>query len=505
MAFPTHLSFLLLVCSFLLVGVSSCFHSAYRISRNASKFNQLDKIAIHDHDFVDKQGRRRLFHGINAVLKYPPWYPEWLLNDTKLQYLNDWGFNVVRLGVMWSGVQPVCNFTNQTYLNKLQEIVSKLQSHGIYVILDMHQDVISSYYGTYDGMPRWLVDKLPASPHAFPWPLPRLTQWADGYLTQAAGRTFQQLYDNVNGARRYFEEFWRTVANSFNSYDSVLGYEIINEPWCGDIYSNPEYLLPGIAGRTNLQPLYGAINDVIREVDNVSIVFYEPVTWGVVFNGSVSGTGFTEVPGGSLYANRSALSFHYYCWLLAPQSKQPYPALTRALCDSVLGPKVFEAISSDIRRTGGGSFLTEFGLCKPDGNENSTETIECEFVLQQADQHVHSWTYWDSAFFLGNGSIDTIAVRPFARPFARSVHGRVKKIKFDVQTSKFTFVYLPDNSDTIHTEIFVPRLHYPNGFTISKSPGLHTSFDKKTRILSVTYNGNSSVVGIILSPKSKLQ
>ena len=134
MAFPTHLSFLLLVCSFILVGVSSCFHSGYRINKNASKFNQLDKIAIRDHDFVDKQGRRRLFHGINSVLKYPPWYPEWLLNDTKLQYLNDWGFNVVRLGVMWSGVQPVCNFTNQTYLNKLQEIVSKLQSHGIYVI-----------------------------------------------------------------------------------------------------------------------------------------------------------------------------------------------------------------------------------------------------------------------------------------------------------------------------------------------------------------------------------
>ena len=76
----------------------------------------------------------------------------------------------------------------------LQSIVSELSSHGIYVILDMHQDVISSRYGHYDGVPRWLIDSLPPPKHAFPWPFEhRPSPWAMGYLTEAVGNAFQQV------------------------------------------------------------------------------------------------------------------------------------------------------------------------------------------------------------------------------------------------------------------------------------------------------------------------
>ena len=40
----------------------------------------------------------------------------------------------------------------------------------MYVILDMHQDVLSSKYNTYDGAPLWLVDMMPQPKHKYPWP-----------------------------------------------------------------------------------------------------------------------------------------------------------------------------------------------------------------------------------------------------------------------------------------------------------------------------------------------
>ncbi|CAF3991486.1 unnamed protein product, partial [Rotaria sp. Silwood1] len=57
-------------------------------------------------------------------------------------------------------------------------------------------------------------------------------------------------------------------------------YEIINEPWAGNYLVNPTLFLPGIAGATNLQPFYNKIAKFIRSVDNDTLIFYEPVTWG---------------------------------------------------------------------------------------------------------------------------------------------------------------------------------------------------------------------------------
>lgn len=57
-------------------------------------------------------------------------------------------------------------------------------------------------------------------------------------------------------------------------------YELINEPWAGDYIDNPLLILPGVAGATNLQPFYEKLSMAIRSVDNDTLIFYEPVTWG---------------------------------------------------------------------------------------------------------------------------------------------------------------------------------------------------------------------------------
>ena len=70
----------------------------------------IDRLSGH---FVDDHGRVRIFHGVNAVLKAYPWLPqtetftaEDSLDAKTLDLLQEWGFNVLRLGVMWPGVEP---------------------------------------------------------------------------------------------------------------------------------------------------------------------------------------------------------------------------------------------------------------------------------------------------------------------------------------------------------------------------------------------------------------
>jgi endoglycosylceramidase len=47
--------------------------------------------------------------------------------------------NIIRLGVLWAGVEPVRGKYNETYLKVIKSIVDKCNSYGIYVLLDSHQ------------------------------------------------------------------------------------------------------------------------------------------------------------------------------------------------------------------------------------------------------------------------------------------------------------------------------------------------------------------------------
>jgi endoglycosylceramidase len=107
-------------------------------------------VKVRDQQFVDEKGRTLIFHGMNAVYKIAPWLPnvegfdvDNSLSDIDAQNLKSWGFNVVRLGVMWPGVEPGNRGDyNMTYLQEIGKIVDNLGKSDIYVILDLHQDLL---------------------------------------------------------------------------------------------------------------------------------------------------------------------------------------------------------------------------------------------------------------------------------------------------------------------------------------------------------------------------
>lgn len=445
----------------------------------------------------DEFGRLRIFHGTNFVQKGFPWYPEVLLNVSNIKQLASWGFNAIRLGTMWTGAQPTATGFNQTYYDVLLDIVSTLSAYGIDAILDCHQDVLSSFFCEYDGAPQWLVEKSLNESKQFPWPLPGTCYdrpWASNYLTAATGRAFQDIYSNRHDMRDSFKAFWSHTASVFAN-QSFLGYELWNEPWCGDFYEDPALLLPGVAGRLNLQPLYRELHSAITEVDaHKHLTFFEPVTWGIVFNGTVLGTGFSETPGND--PSMSVLSWHYYCWVFDNTN------VSVQVCDRVQGPQCFRAVQDDLKRLGCGGFLTEWGLCDP-SDQYGLE--ECNFVMELADQHFMSWTNWDFGGRLGGNNWDIGAMAPWvaalSRPYIRAFAGQPLNMTFDPSTLIFTTSFLINTTITAATELYIPPVHYPTGGSIRFS-GLSISESAPSLPNVVFFD---SVVGatvgtIILSP-----
>lgn len=111
------------------------------------------------------------------------------------------------------------------------------------------------------------------------------------------------------------------------------------------------------------------------------------------FEGKIAGSGFTHVPGGDDYKNRSAYAYHYYCGSLV-QNWEGKPELTKYFCDDVLANLVYESVDEEIKKFGGASMMTEFGGCP---ENNLTIIGECNVVMNKADKRLDSWTDYTHA------------------------------------------------------------------------------------------------------------
>ena len=199
--------------------------------------------------FYDASGRVRIFHGANRVAKSAPWFFPDMLSDGEADAMADLGFNVVRLGWMWSGFNNAGpGIFNETYFERQQAVVQKLASRGIHTLLDMHEDVLSSKFCLYDGAPLWVMNKsIPR--HAFPWPLQGNCSsrgWMSNTLTEAAGQAYQDLYDNTGGMLDDLAAFWARSARVWRDEPAIIGYEVMNEPFAGDVFKDPLLFLPGV-------------------------------------------------------------------------------------------------------------------------------------------------------------------------------------------------------------------------------------------------------------------
>lgn len=440
------------------------------------------------------------------------------LTDKDFQTLRSLGINLIRLGVMWPGVEPKRGQYDMAYLDKVEQIVQNAANYGIYILVDMHQDVLSEKFCG-EGIPAWatITSNVSASKQ-FPVPVSDTPfsaiaedgfptrqdcakyGWAQYYSTFATSNAFEILYTDVNGILANWSAFWYQVAQRLHKYPSVLGYELINEPWAGDVFAEPKRLIPSIADREVLQPAYDKLSTSIRQADPSALVFFAAVTWD-----DPVPVGFTAPPGGAAFADRSVLAYHFY---------KP-PQFTEQI--------YFHQRNKDAQRLNVASVLTEFE------RPNLFDSIEVDpFVAaaDAADKYIQSWAMWEFKTFCketeetinsnsqqaafgacktgygerliwnDDGELNPLPCRKLARTFPAAVAGNITSFSFNATTSRFHVQWSIDTTVSAPTTIYMHfDLNYPNGVDVNVLPlhGLEWSADKASNTLSFRVSQRSSL------------
>ncbi len=265
---------LTLICLLLVVVCAACTSASPTTATKASSAVPTGFIGHQGRWLTDSQDRIFLPHGINYVVKQSPFDPLNGFASADASFLAASGFRAVRLGVIFGALMPEPGKINLIYLRQIVQMVNLLSHEHIFVLLDMHQDEYGPVTGV-DGFPPWatITDGTANPKLAFP----------NGYYkspaVQAAWASFwadRQGPGGVGLQQRYIAALV-TLARTFQSNKSILGYDIMNEPWPGAGYASCETSsgCPELE-QTLLDPFYAKATQAIRAVDPHHLIFVEP-------------------------------------------------------------------------------------------------------------------------------------------------------------------------------------------------------------------------------------
>ena len=150
------------------------------------------------------------------------------------------------------------------------------------------------------------------------------------------------------------------------------------------------------------------------------------------------------------------MSWHHYCPVASkgPSNHDPYPWPEKELCDKILAPLSFKTAKMRSQEARGGRMLTEVPNCEsfnisklehlkdpllqkfgnnwPDARyPDSQDTVETLAVLNEADSHFSSWTFWESTIvwnLTSSGSLNTNLAKVLARPYPQAIAGTPTKV-----------------------------------------------------------------------------
>ena len=191
--------------------------------------------------------------------------------DEHFGRIRRWGFNCLRLLTTWEAVEHAGpGIYDEAYLDYFAQVCERAGRHGLYVIIDFHQDVWSRMSGG-DGAPGWTLeaagldptrldesdaaftmqkrmdfhDPRPCQPERYP-----LMSWVTNYARAANGIMWTLFFGGrdfapdfrVDGVsiqdylQSHFIRSQAVVARRMRHMPHVIGFDLLNEPhrgWIG--------------------------------------------------------------------------------------------------------------------------------------------------------------------------------------------------------------------------------------------------------------------------------
>jgi endoglycosylceramidase len=456
---------------------------------------------------TDASGRVFIVHGTNMVYKLAPYYPSVSgFGDDDAAFLKSIGFNAVRVGVIWTAVEPQPGVYDDAYLGHIAATVRMLARHGIVSLLDFHQDQYNERFEG-EGFPDWSVqdDGLPAEPKL---------GFGNDYLGMPAlSHAFDHFWENSPGPggvglQDRYAAAWAHVAQLFKGDRSVLGYELMNEPWPGTVWPS----CVSTSGCPNfdegsLTPFYLRVRDAIRPVDPRTLIWYEP---NVIFNDGPA----TYV--GPIQDSRAGFAFHDYC-LIEPQTG------TNQGCDT-FDDLVFSNAVSHVQSTGDALMETEFGA--------TDDVSYLTAMVQRADRTMVPWLEWaycgcsdpttsgpgdkqaivrDPAKPPTGSNLVTQTLGALVEPYPQLIAGTPESWSFDTLSKTFTLRYSTARA-TGHgafkrgavTAVVAPALVYGGHYAASVNGGRVTS-RRGASILQIAACPSVRHVTVTVTPSGRTQ
>ncbi|MGZ3426992.1 MAG: glycoside hydrolase family 5 protein [Polyangia bacterium] len=240
-------------------------------------------------DLRDAEGRVKLYRGVNVHIAgifdvtFPdgraPREPLPAFDASDPIDMRARGFNLVRLPINWSAIEPARGQYADDYLDRVAGIVAWCRAAGVDVLLDLHEDGWSKELCE-DGAPLWAVVPPPAMLTGGPVPGP------DCHSIGPSLAAFDSFWADADGLQEAYLDMLAHVAARFAGESAVIGYEIMNEP---------------IGVDDMVQAFQARAAQRLRDTDPKKLVVFEPVATRNFTNGApLSATPFPVA--GAVYA-----------------------------------------------------------------------------------------------------------------------------------------------------------------------------------------------------------
>jgi endoglycosylceramidase len=432
---------------------------------------QLPSVTVGKGFLRDAQGRALILRGANVSgkAKEPPYFDFHGPADFA-RMRPDWGMNGIRFLVLWSAVEPTEGQYDDAYLDAVAQRIGWAQDAGLYVVLDMHQDVfgIGFQSGGGDGAPLWACD---AQSYATFQPT---NPWFFENLSSQVSGCYDGFWQS-DELQSHYAEAWRRVAERLVGYDNVIGFDVMNEPYWGS-YEISHF------EQDRLEPFYERVVPVVRSAAPAWIAFIEPSS-----SRNLGGTSSLTPPsfGNYVYAPHS--------YDRNAESGDGFdPADAPGIVSNVA------ALAQEAQALGGALWVGEYG-----GSQDESGIVAYMTAQYDAAGAVAASTmYWDYTMggyglLAPDGTEAQPLVDTLVRPYPELVAGTPVSYAFDAGSSTFSFTFHPDRGIAGPTVVEVPARVYPAGYTIA-CDGCAASVDGDT--VRIDDPGPSDPVVVTLSP-----
>jgi hypothetical protein len=402
----------------------------------------------------DQRGREVTLRGVNAraagVFDVTfddgrlPLEPIPVLDAGDAERMRGFGFNLLRLPISWSALEPRAGVYERGYLDRIAAVVDVCARRGILVLIDFHQDAFSKEIGQ-DGAPRWVLDLL-LGPGNYPYLGGPLDDLAARRFAPATLAAFREFFADRDGIQDRFAAAAAVVARGFRRARGVVGYEIMNEPFAL------------VAGGTQVQldAFHLRVATAIRGVDRRHLVVFEPDTIRNVTNRAPVPDAPFPVPG-AMYAP------HIYTGV--------FDGLDFSSGDPALLAPSMERAATEAAAWGAPLLVGEYGI--DPGSPVANRWITAQLDLQDR-LRAHStfwlweeissgrWGLYDGESAQGGERVER--TRALSRVYARAVPGTVLEHTFDDAANTLRLRYRAGSRAPL--ELFVPPRRFPNGFVL---------------------------------------